>query len=173
MTVFVENEVQAEFPFDPSEVVSRVAEAVLDAEACPYETEINVLITDDEGIRVYNREYREIDRATDVLSFPNVPFETPADFSAAEESEADCFQPDSGELILGDIILSCDKARQQAQEYGHSQKREFAFLVAHSMLHLCGYDHMEPGEAAVMEEKQERILEGLGITRQLPEETAG
>ena len=144
MTVFVENEIQTEFPFDPLEVASQVAEAALEAEGCPYETEINVLITDDEGIRVYNREYRWIDSATDVLSFPNVPFERPADFSAAEESEADFFQPDSGELILGDIIISCDRIRQQAEAYGHSQKREFAFLVAHSMLHLCGYDHMEP-----------------------------
>ena len=167
MTVFVENEIHTEFPFDPLEVASQVAEAVLDAEYCPYETEINVLITDDEGIRVYNREYRNMDSATDVLSFPNVPFERPADFSAAERSEADCFQPESGELILGDIILSCDRVRGQAEAYGHSQKREFAFLVAHSMLHLCGYDHMEPQEAAVMEEKQERILDGLRITREI------
>ena len=87
MTVYVENEIETEFPFDPLEVASQVAEAALDAEGCPYETEINVLITDDEGIRVYNREYRGIDSATDVLSFPNVPFETPADFSAAEESD--------------------------------------------------------------------------------------
>ena len=167
MTVFVENEIHTEFPFDPLEVASQVAEAVLDAEDCPYETEINVLITDDEGIRVYNREYRNMDSATDVLSFPNISFERPADFSEAERSEADCFQPDSGELILGDIILSCDRVREQAEAYGHSQKREFAFLVAHSMLHLCGYDHMEPQEAAVMEEKQEKILDGLHSTREI------
>ena len=167
MTIYVENEIHTEFPFDPLEVASQVAEAVLDAEDCPYETEINVLITDDEGIRVYNREYREIDRATDVLSFPNVPFERPADFPDPEEAEAGCFQREGGELILGDIIISCDRVRQQAEAYGHSQKREFAFLVAHSMLHLCGYDHMEPQEASVMEEKQEKILEGLNITRQI------
>ena len=167
MTVFVENEIHTEFPFDPLEVASQVAEAVLDEEDCPYETEINVLITDDEGIRVYNREYRNMDSATDVLSFPNISFERPADFSAAERSEADCFQPESGELILGDIIISCDRVRGQAEAYGHSQKREFAFLVAHSMLHLCGYDHMEPQEAAVMEEKQEKILDGLHITREI------
>ena len=88
-------------------------------------------------------------------------------FSAAERSEADCFQPESGELILGDIIISCDRVRGQAEAYGHSQKREFAFLVAHSMLHLCGYDHMEPQEAAVMEGKQEKILDGLHITREI------
>ena len=86
------------------------------------------------SIRLYNREYRNIDRETDVLSFPNVPFEAPADFNAAEQYEADCFQPDSGELILGDIILSRDRILEQAESFGHSIRREFAFLVAHSCL---------------------------------------
>lgn len=167
MTVFVENETEAKFPFEPLEVATRVAEAVLEEEGCPYETEINVLLTDNEGIRIYNKEYRGIDSETDVLSFPNVPFVTPADFGVAEEMEADCFQPDSGELILGDIILSCDKVCEQAESYGHSLKREFAFLIAHSMLHLCGYDHMEPDEARIMEQKQNLILDGLGITRDI------
>lgn len=167
MTVYVENEIEVSFPFDPLEIASMVAEEVLEEEECPYETEINVLITDNEGIRVYNREYRDIDRETDVLSFPNVPFDIPADFSVADALEADCFEPESGELILGDIILSSDRIREQAEAYGHSQKREFAFLVAHSMLHLCGYDHMVPEEAAVMEEKQNRVLEKLGITRDI------
>ena len=76
MTIYVENETDFTFPFDTKELCSRVAEAVLDAEGCPYETEINVLITDNEGIRLYNKEYRNIDRETDVLSFPNIPFET-------------------------------------------------------------------------------------------------
>lgn len=98
---------------------------------------------------------------------PNVPFEAPADFNAAEQYEADCFQPDSGELILGDIILSRDRILEQAESFGHSIRREFAFLVAHSMLHLCGYDHMEPQEAAVMEEKQNHVLDVLGITRDI------
>ena len=106
MTIFVENETDYIFPFDPIETASLVAGEVLEEENCPYETEINILITDNEGIRMYNREYRNIDRETDVLSFPNVPFELTSDFSVAEEMEADCFQPDSGELILGDIILS-------------------------------------------------------------------
>ena len=73
--------------------------------------------------------------------------------------------PDTGELILGDFIISVDRVRDQAESYGHSRKREFAFLVAHSMLHLCGYDHMEPEEAEVMEAKQEQVLASLGITR--------
>lgn len=165
MTFYVENETEVTFPFDVMELVGVVAEAVLDAEGCPYEAEVNVLITDNEGIAQYNREYRRIDRETDVLSFPNIPFEAEADFSIVEDNEADYFQPDSGELILGDIILSADRIYSQAESYGHSVKREFAFLVAHSMLHLCGYDHETPDEAKVMEKKQDDILNGLGITR--------
>lgn len=165
MTFYVENETEVTFPFDVMELVGVVAEAVLDAEGCPYEAEVNVLITDNEGIAQYNREYRGIDRETDVLSFPNIPFEAEADFSIVEDNEADYFQPDSGELILGDIILSADRIYSQAESYGHSVKREFAFLVAHSMLHLCGYDHETPDEAKVMEKKQDDILNGLGITR--------
>ena len=167
MTIFVENETDYIFPFDPIETASLVAGEVLEEENCPYETEINILITDNEGIRMYNREYRNIDRETDVLSFPNVPFELPSDFSVAEEMEADCFQPDSGELILGDIILSCDRILEQAESFGHSIRREYAFLIAQSMHHLCSYDHMEPDEASVMEEKQNHVLDRLGITRDI------
>ena len=162
----MENETGISFPFDEKELAGRIMEAVLETEGCPYEATVSVLLTKDEEIREYNRQYRGIDRATDVLSFPNIEYREPADFSQVEEAEADCFDPDSGELVLGDIILSVDKVREQAESYGHSRKREYAFLVAHSMLHLCGYDHMEEGEAAVMEEKQRNILKGLGITRE-------
>ena len=165
MTFYVENETDAIFPFDVNQVVEQVAEAVLDEEACPYEVQINVLLTDNEGIHRFNKEYRGIDKETDVLSFPNLDFESPADFTIEESREADYFDPDSGELILGDIIISVDRVSEQAESYGHSTRREFAFLVAHSMLHLCGYDHMESEEAAIMERKQEQILSGLGITR--------
>jgi probable rRNA maturation factor len=165
MTFYVENETDAEFPFDVQKTVEDVALAVLETENCPYEVQVNVLITDNEGIHGYNRDYRGIDRETDVLSFPNVDFEKEADFDIDESREADYFDPYSGELILGDIIISVDRVREQSESYGHSLRREFAFLVAHSMLHLCGYDHMEPEEAAVMEKKQEEVLNGLGITR--------
>lgn len=166
MTSYVENETEQSFLFDEKEVLSRVMEAVLDAESCPYEATVNLLITDGAGIREYNKNYRDTDAETDVLSFPNLDFETPGDFSEAEKSEADCFDPDSGELILGDIILNAARVKSQAAEYGHSELREFAFLLAHSLFHLCGYDHMEKPDAAVMEEKQEAVLTGLGITRE-------
>lgn len=165
MTFYVENETTVTFPFPVEELVRQVAEKVLDTENCPYEVQINVLLTDNAGIHSFNKEYRGIDRETDVLSFPNLDFEKAGEFQIAEEDEADYFDPDTGELILGDIILSVDKVKEQAESYGHSLKREFAFLVAHSMLHLCGYDHMVEAEAAVMEQKQEMALGALNITR--------
>lgn len=166
MTSYVENETEVSFSFDVQELLNRIMEAVTEMEKCPYETAVNLLLTDNEGIREYNKNYRDMDRETDVLSFPNISFERAGDFTPAETEEADCFDPDSGELILGDIILSVDRVLSQAQEYGHSVLREFAFLTAHSMFHLCGYDHMEEEEAAVMEQKQEAVLMQLGITRE-------
>ncbi len=166
MTSYVEYETKQSFPFDGNALLDLVAEAVLDSENCPYEAVVNLLLTDDDGIREYNKNYRGIDSGTDVLSFPNLQFETPGDFSGVEEQTADCFDPDSGELVLGDIILNADRVKEQAAEYGHSERREFAFLLAHSLYHLCGYDHMEPEEAAVMEKKQEAVLQALSITRE-------
>lgn len=165
MTSYVENETEQSFPFSEKETLDRVMEAVLTAEGCPYEATVSLLLTDGAGIRQYNAQYRDMDAETDVLSFPNLEFETPGDFSVAEETEADCFDPDSGELVLGDIILSVERVKSQAKEYEHSELREFAFLVAHSLFHLCGYDHMEEKEADRMEEKQEAVLAALGITR--------
>lgn len=165
MTSYVENEAEAQFDFDIKEILDLVMAQILRQEKCPYEARVNLLVTDNEGIREFNRKYREVDDSTDVLSFPMLDYEKEADFSVAEEREADCFDPDTGELILGDIIISADRVREQAVKFGHSEKREFAFLVAHSMLHLCGYDHMAEEEAAVMEDKQEKALAALSITR--------
>jgi len=166
MTFYVENESRTELPFDTEAVGRLVCEAALEAEGCPCETQVNLVLTDNAGIRELNRECRGIDRETDVLSFPNLEFEKAGVFEIPKEAAADCFDPDTGELMLGDIMISVDKVREQAESYGHSLRREFAFLVAHSMLHLCGYDHMEPEEARVMEQKQEELLAGLGITRE-------
>lgn len=166
MTFYVENERDESFPFDVEKTVRAVCLAVLEEERCPYEVQVSVTITDNESICRLNRETRGIDSATDVLSFPNVDFEQEGVFCIDEAREADYFDPESGELILGDIVISAEKVREQAKSYGHGQQREFAFLVAHSMLHLCGYDHMEENEAAVMEKKQEDVLAGLGITRE-------
>lgn len=167
MTSYIENETEVELPFDMKGILSRIMETVMDMEKCPYETTVNLLLTDNDGIRAYNRDYRGMDRETDVLSFPNIEFRAAGDFASVESCEADCFDPDSGELVLGDIIMSVDRVLSQALEYGHSVLREFAFLTAHSMFHLCGYDHMEEQQAVVMERKQEEVLTKLGITREL------
>lgn len=165
MTSFVENETERKFPFDIQKLLDAVMEEALDAENCPYEACVSLLLTDGPGIREYNKNFRDRDTETDVLSFPNLEFETPGDFSGAERQEADCFDPESGELLLGDIVLNVSRVSEQAKEYGHSEYREAAFLLAHSLFHLCGYDHMEDSEAAVMEEKQEAVLRKLSITR--------
>ena len=166
MTSYVSIETEGNLGFDLEEVTNQVLQAVMEEEACPYDVTVNLTLTDNDEIQAVNASFRQIDRATDVLSFPNLHFETPGDFSEAEEHEADCFDPDTGELMLGDIMISEDKVREQAEAYGHSLKREFAFLVAHSLFHLCGYDHMEEEEAKVMESKQEAILQKLKITRE-------
>lgn len=165
MTFCVENEVEAVFPFGLDEAVGQVIAGVLEWEKCPYEVQVNVLLTDKEGIREYNRQYRSIDKETDVLSFPNVDYERPGDFSLVEKNEMAYADPDTGEIYLGDIILCRERISSQAQEYGHSELRELSFLIAHSMLHLLGYDHMEEAEEKIMIEKQEKILDKLGITR--------
>ena len=110
---------------------------------------VSFIITNDTGIHDINKTYRNIDAPTDVISFAGID---------AEEDRTLPFE-------LGDIFINKDRVFSQANDYGHSEKREFAFLVAHSMLHLCGYDHMEADEAKVMEDKQNLILNGLGITR--------
>ncbi len=137
----------------------------IEREDFPYEAEINLTLVDDEAIRAINQEYRQIDRATDVLSFPMISYIEAGDFSGLEDEEADNFNPDTGEILLGDIIISVPKVYAQAEEFGHSLKREFAFLIVHSMLHLFGYDHLEPEEAAFMENKQREILNEMNILR--------
>lgn len=165
MSFSCEEECKVSFPFDHVALAERVITCCLESQNFPYEAEVNLTITDNDGIHEINREYRSIDRPTDVLSFPMLTYETPGDFSFLNEEKEDDFNPDTGEAILGDIVISADKVKEQAKAYGHSEEREFAFLIVHSMLHLFGYDHMEPEEAAVMEEKQREILDDLNILR--------
>lgn len=164
MTVTIEEEQNPEFDFEYQSLAKEVIEAAIEWEKFPYEAEVNLLLVSLEEIHDINREHRQIDRPTDVLSFPMIPYENPGDFSKIEQDE-DNFNPDTGEALLGDIVLCVDKVKEQAKSYGHSEKREFAFLILHSMLHLFGYDHMEPEEAAVMEQKQRDILEHMNILR--------
>lgn len=167
MTLNIEYETDIKLDIEYETIISKVVNMAMDTEECPYEAEINVILTDNNEIKNINKSYREIDSATDVLSFPLVDYEIPADFSHLEENVDDYFNPETGELLLGDIIVSVEKVVSQAEEYGHSKERELGFLIAHSMLHLFGYDHMEEAERNFMEEKQRKILDNLGITREL------
>ena len=164
MTLQIDYETDREIGIEYEELAKKVVQKVLDMEGCPYDAQVNLVLTDNEEIQRVNTEFREIAAPTDVLSFPMIPFETPADNAIVEEDQS-YFDLDTDELLLGDIRISVDKVFAQAEEYGHSVTREFCFLVAHSMLHLLGYDHMTPEEAVVMENKQRTALDELGITR--------
>lgn len=164
MTVTIEEEQESGFDFEYKVLAEEVIEAAIEWEKFPYEAEVNLFLVSLDEIHEINREHRQIDRPTDVLSFPMIQYENPGDFSKVEE-DGDNFNPDTGEALLGDIILCVEKVKEQAESYGHSQKREFAFLILHSMLHLFGYDHMSTEEASVMEQKQRDILEHMGILR--------
>lgn len=146
-----------------AQVLQRVIPAALDAEGVELPCEINVLFTGDEGIHTINLEQRGVDRPTDVLSFPMFEFspgEPPLD------SDEDLLDPGSQLLPLGDMVFSVDRIRAQAEEFGHSQQRELAYLAVHSVLHLLGYDHMDDGpQKAQMRGREEKILNALGITR--------
>ncbi|MGI6010393.1 MAG: rRNA maturation RNase YbeY [Ruminococcus sp.] len=165
MTLWMENEREYTFDFPFEETARQVVKETMSQEECPYEVEVTLVLTDSEDIRCTNRNFRGIDSETDVLSFPAVDFSAPSDFQVVSENEDIFLNPDSNELILGDIMICVPRMRRQAKEYGHGEKREFAFLIAHSLLHLLGYDHMETEEAAQMEAKQEQVLQSLKINR--------
>lgn len=165
MTFQIEYEATEKLDFDYETLVKRVVEACMDYEGCPYEAEISILFTEDEEIRRINKEFRNIDAVTDVLSFPVIEYKSPGDFSDLEDSFADYFHPETGELLLGDIVINVNRAKTQAIEYVHSLEREIAFLTAHSMFHLFGYDHLEDNERIIMEQKQKNVLDKLQIFR--------
>lgn len=164
MTIQIDYETEKKLDIDYTQLANRVAHKILETEQCPYEASVNLVITDNEEIKKVNAQFRNINAPTDVLSFPMIPFPSPADYSIIEDQD-EYFDLDTDELLLGDVMISVDRVYAQAEEYGHSTEREFSFLFAHSMLHLLGYDHMEPEEAAVMEKKQSEALAALGINR--------
>ena len=170
MQVIIENEYEGNdfkdiLSFDYQKTAEDVVSCVLHDVDCPYDAEVNILLTGLSEIQKINYEMREIDDATDVLSFPMHEYETPADFSELDPDSFDDFDPESGELLLGDIVLCIPKIASQAEEYGHTTLREYAFLIAHSVLHLIGFDHMTEEDADAMFLKQETVLTKLGITR--------
>ena len=140
----------------------RCIQAVLEAQGVPVPCEINVLVTDDAGIRAINRAYRDIDRATDVLSFPMFDF-TPGQLP---EDLTPLLDEETGLLPLGDMAISLTRAREQAREFGHSLEREIGYLTIHSILHLLGYDHVDEGPMKrQMRQREEEILQKIHLPR--------
>ena len=165
MSLYIEEEGQTVLPVDTVKIAQLVVNAVLELEGCPYEAEVSLLLTTDTEVKKLNQEFRHIDKTTDVLSFPMLEFIQPGDFTDLDESRGDLFDPETGELVLGDIVLSKEKVLAQSETYGHSVEREYAFLIAHSMLHLCGYDHIEEKDRQTMEKKQDEIMKKIQILR--------
>jgi len=166
MTILLEKETDFSLEIEYEDIAKKVVQAALDYVRCPYECEVNILLTDNQGIQIANNEMRGIDTPTDVLSFPMIEFDTEGDFSIVD-NDVTLFNASTGELLIGDIMISLEKVTEQAQLYNHSTKREYAFLIAHSMLHLSGYDHMEDEERIRMEHMQEEILQQIGYTRDI------
>ena len=149
------------------ELIEKIKDIIiecLDYEGYDDDYEVSLSFVDNKEIHELNKQFRGIDRPTDVLSFPMVDYEVPGEFDFLEDRD-DCFNLETGELVLGDIVISKEKVISQAEEFNHSIKREYAFLIAHSMLHLSGYDHMEEEERSEMERMQRELMEKLNILR--------
>lgn len=145
---------------DTCALLRKVIKTTLAAEGVDFPCEVDVLLTGDEGIRAVNREMRSVDKPTDVLSFPQFDLK-PGRLPAPEEAD-----PGSGLVPLGDMVISLERSGEQAKEYGHSRRRELAYLCVHSVLHLLGYDHLDEGpQKAQMRGREEAILAMLDITR--------
>ncbi len=149
-----------EWTVELQKTVEDVCNAVMESEECNFDAQISLTLVDNEEIRKINNEQRGIDRATDVLSFPMLEFDENGDCLDAD------YEMDGDFIVLGDIVISMERAREQSREFGHSFRREIAFLTAHSMLHLLGYDHVDDPEGErIMFAKQDAVLNGLGIRR--------
>ena len=143
---------------DMESLLSSVVKKALEYEGIEENCEVNILLTDNESIKEINNEQRNIDSATDVLSFPYLMIED-RELLVSEEDYYD------GYLQIGDIVISLERAKEQSVEFGHSFEREIGFLTCHSVLHLLGYDHEEDEEREIMRQKEEAVLELLGLTR--------
>ena len=142
-------------------LIRKVIRTALTAEGMTLPCEVDVLLTDDEAIHQINKDMRDVDRATDVLSFPEFDL-TPGELPDAEDAD-----PGTGLIPLGDMVISMEHVAAQAKEYGHSDRRELSYLVVHSVLHLLGYDHLDEGpQKKQMRAREEAILAELGITRE-------
>lgn len=162
MTISIDNRSDWELNHQYERLIEKTILESLHYEEFDEDCEISVSIVNNEEIKQINKQFRKIDKPTDVLSFPQLLFE---EGGVVESQIVDVNEKD--EVVLGDIVISIDKAIEQAQEYGHGLEREIAFLTAHSMLHLLGYDHIEAQEEKEMFAHQKEILKKIGISRKL------
>ena len=158
LTIIENEQDKLEFTLEHEKLIKDVIEAALKHEGFEQDSFVSVTVTDNENIRVINNEQRNIDSATDVLSFPVLEFEN----GEMIENAGDVFED---KLILGDIVLSLERAKEKSIEFGHSFEREIGYLVCHSVLHLLGYDHENEDEREIMRQKEEATLETLSLTR--------
>lgn len=167
MEIYFEKHTRKELDFDYEKIARDVIHTVLKMHHFPYEASVSLFLVGDKKIRQINLLNRNIDRVTDVLSFPNIPFEKEGDFRLLKDSKELLLykDPETDTVVLGDIIICQPKMEKQAKTFGHSTLREYAFLVAHSMLHLLGYDHMDDVQRILMEQKQDEVLDILKIYR--------
>ncbi len=146
-------------------IMEKAAQAALDAEGIAVPCGVFIRVTDDEGIQEVNREYRQLDKPTDVLSFPALAFKPGHTLKDEQRKLKTAYDVDWGCGLLGDMIVSLERVLAQAQEYGHSVQREMAYMVVHSMCHLMGYDHMVESDKEKMRAKEELALSAIGAGR--------
>lgn len=142
-------------------IITDVINETLKHEGIKKPCEISMVLTDNESIKKLNKEFRNIDRATDVLSFPMLKGK-----NGNIILNEDDIDPENGEILLGDIVISVERAIEQAEEFGHSVQREIAYLTVHSMLHLLGYDHETDDDKIIMRNREEEILKNLNLLRE-------
>ena len=165
MTIYLEDEGNIAFDFSIKNQLDKLVAFVASQLDCPFEVEVSVTLVDKEEIHRLNKEYRQVDRPTDVLSFPMMEYDYPADFSGPAFLKSQTISPETGELLLGDIVICSQVVCEQAEEYGHSTLREFSFLCVHSLLHLFGYDHIDVNDRLEMERVQKEYMQKLQINR--------
>ena len=162
MSVYLEIEWETDRIPEMEPMLSRAAQTAVEEEIGRTDAQACLLITGNEEIARLNGQFRNIPKATDVLSFPANQLEKPL----AQAGDLSGMETEEGRIVLGDIAIDLDRAREQAKEYGHSLEREMAFLLVHGMLHLMGYDHIDPKDEEDMRQRQRRILNTLGLLRE-------
>ncbi len=163
--MLIELEQETEVPSVFLSLIQRAADAAVQAEGITVKTAVHILLCDDEAIRAYNQQWRKIDRSTDVLSFPLISYPNGKTAGTSRKRLLEAYDDETDCCMLGDLIISVPHALAQAEEYGHSPEREFAYLTVHGLCHLMGYDHIEPEDKIRMRAKEEEILADIGLTR--------